>query len=51
MMKLEGALYPWRFRVVVGLLVSLVLAICWRIVDLQVVDHTFLKEQIGRAHV
>lgn len=45
MMKLEGALYPWRFRVVVGLLVSLVLAICWRIVDLQVVDHTFLKEQ------
>ncbi|OCR25436.1 cell division protein [Pseudomonas syringae] len=45
MMKLEGALYPWRFRVVVGLLVILVLAICWRIVDLQVVDHTFLKEQ------
>jgi cell division protein FtsI (penicillin-binding protein 3) len=45
MMKLEGALYPWRFRVVVGLLVMLVLAICWRIIDLQVVDHTFLKEQ------
>lgn len=45
MMKLEGALYPWRFRVVVGLLVLLVLAICWRIVDLQVIDHTFLKEQ------
>lgn len=45
MMKLEGALYPWRFRVVVGLLVLLVLAICWRIIDLQVIDHTFLKEQ------
>lgn len=45
MMKLEGALYPWRFRLVVGLLVLLVLAICWRIVDLQVIDHTFLKEQ------
>ena len=45
MMKLEGALYPWRFRVVVGLLVILVLAICWRIIDLQVIDHTFLKEQ------
>jgi cell division protein FtsI (penicillin-binding protein 3) len=45
MMKLEGALYPWRFRVVVGLLLALVAAICWRIVDLQVVDHTFLKEQ------
>ncbi|WP_193551488.1 peptidoglycan D,D-transpeptidase FtsI family protein [Pseudomonas ovata] len=44
-MKLEGALYPWRFRVVVGLLVLLVLAICWRIVDLQVIDHTFLQEQ------
>lgn len=45
MMKLDGALYPWRFRVVVGLLLALVAAICWRIVDLQVVDHTFLKEQ------
>ncbi|MDB6049855.1 MAG: peptidoglycan glycosyltransferase [Pseudomonas sp.] len=45
MMKLEGALYPWRFRVVVGLLAVMVSAICWRIVDLQVVDHKFLKEQ------
>jgi cell division protein FtsI (penicillin-binding protein 3) len=45
MMKLEGALYPWRFRVVVGLLMLLVAAICWRIIDLQVIDHTFLKEQ------
>lgn len=45
MMKLDGALYPWRFRVVVGLLLALVAAICWRIIDLQVIDHTFLKEQ------
>ncbi len=45
MMKLEGALYPWRFRVVVGLLAIMVAAICWRIIDLQVVDHKFLKEQ------
>jgi cell division protein FtsI (penicillin-binding protein 3) len=45
MMKLDGALYPWRFRVVVGLLMLLVAAICWRIIDLQVIDHTFLKEQ------
>jgi cell division protein FtsI (penicillin-binding protein 3) len=45
MMKLEGALYPWRFRVVVGLLAIMVGAICWRIIDLQVVDHKFLKEQ------
>ena len=31
MMKLEGALYPWRFRVVIGLLALMVGAICWRI--------------------
>ena len=45
MMKLEGALYPWRFRVVLGLLALMVGAICWRIVDLQVVDRDFLKGQ------
>ena len=45
MMKLEGALYPWRFRVVVGLLGIMVGAICWRIIDLQVIDHDFLKGQ------
>nr|GFD61247.1 hypothetical protein [Tanacetum cinerariifolium] len=45
MMKLEGALYPWRFRVVVGLLSIMVLAISYRIVDLQVIDHRFLIEQ------
>ncbi|WP_430492101.1 peptidoglycan D,D-transpeptidase FtsI family protein [Pseudomonas fulva] len=44
-MKLEGALYPWRFRVVVGLLALMVGAICWRIIDLQVVDRDFLKGQ------
>ncbi len=45
MMKLEGALYPWRFRVVIGLLALMVGAICWRIIDLQVVDRDFLKGQ------
>jgi len=45
MMKLEGALYPWRFRVVIGLLAIMVGAICWRIIDLQVVDRAFLKGQ------
>ncbi len=45
MMKLEGALYPWRFRVVIGLLAVMVGAICWRIIDLQVVDRDFLKGQ------
>lgn len=45
MMKLEGALYPWRFRVVIGLLAVMVGAIAWRIIDLQVVDRDFLKGQ------
>ncbi|CAG8867041.1 Peptidoglycan D,D-transpeptidase FtsI [Pseudomonas fluorescens] len=45
MMKLKGALYPWRFRVVIGLLALMVGAICWRIIDLQVVDRDFLKGQ------
>ena len=45
MMKLEGALYPWRFRVVIGLLAIMVGAIGWRIIDLQVVDRDFLKGQ------
>jgi cell division protein FtsI (penicillin-binding protein 3) len=47
MMKLEGALFPWRFRVVVGLLSVMVAAICWRIVDLQVIDHR-LPQGAGR---
>ena len=45
MMKLEGALFPWRFRLVLGLLGIMVAAIAWRIVDLQVIDHDFLKGQ------
>ncbi|WP_454870709.1 peptidoglycan D,D-transpeptidase FtsI family protein [Pseudomonas lini] len=44
-MKLEGALFPWRFRLVVGLLGIMVAAIAWRIIDLQVVDRVFLKGQ------
>lgn len=45
MIKLEGALYPWRFRVVIALLAIMVGAIAWRIIDLQVVDRDFLKGQ------
>lgn len=45
MMKLEGALYPWRFRLVIGLLALMVGAIAWRIIDLQVVDRDFLIGQ------
>ncbi|MDM8347562.1 penicillin-binding protein 2 [Pseudomonas sp. sp1636] len=42
-MRLEGALYPWRFRLVLLLLALMVGAIVWRMVDLHVVDHDFLK--------
>ena len=45
MKNLNGALYPWRFRVAVGLLLVMVSAIVWRIVDLHVIDHDFLQEQ------
>ncbi|NNT94282.1 penicillin-binding protein 2 [Stutzerimonas nitrititolerans] len=44
-MKLKGALYPWRFRIVLALLALMVGAIAWRIVDLQVLDQEFLKGQ------
>ena len=45
MIKLEGALYPWRFRVVLALLALLVGAIASQIIYLQVIDHDFLKGQ------
>ncbi|MBO3277620.1 peptidoglycan D,D-transpeptidase FtsI family protein [Pseudomonas schmalbachii] len=45
MKNLDGALYPWRFRLVIGLLLTMVAAIVWRIVDLHVIDHDFLKGQ------
>ncbi|MEA1607514.1 peptidoglycan D,D-transpeptidase FtsI family protein [Pseudomonas spirodelae] len=43
MIGLEGALYPWRFRLVLLLLALMVGAIAWRIVDLQVFDQRFLQ--------
>ena len=43
MIGLEGALYPWRFRLVLVLLALIVGAIAWRMLDLQVLDHDFLK--------
>lgn len=45
MMKLKGALYPWRFRLVLALLALMTAAIVWRIIDLQVIDHDFLQGQ------
>ncbi|NMY62954.1 penicillin-binding protein 2 [Pseudomonas sp. WS 5018] len=44
-MSLQGAFYPWRFRIVLALLALLVGVIAWRIVDLQVMDQGFLKGQ------
>jgi cell division protein FtsI (penicillin-binding protein 3) len=44
-MRLEGALYPWRFRIVLAILALMVGAIAWRIADLQVLDQGFLKGQ------
>ncbi|MEN2504894.1 peptidoglycan D,D-transpeptidase FtsI family protein [Stutzerimonas stutzeri] len=44
-MTIKGALYPWRFRIVLALLALLVGVIAWRIVDLQVMDQGFLKGQ------
>jgi cell division protein FtsI (penicillin-binding protein 3) len=43
MMKLEGALYPWRFRLVLLLLALMVAVIAARIFELHVFDHDFLK--------
>src|SRR5690606_25750582 len=43
MIGLEGALYPWRFRLVLALLALLIAALAWRMLDLQVLDHDFLK--------
>lgn len=43
MIGLEGALYPWRFRLVLALLALMAGAIAWRMLDLQVLDHDFLK--------
>ncbi|MHA6638565.1 peptidoglycan D,D-transpeptidase FtsI family protein [Stutzerimonas frequens] len=44
-MTIKGALYPWRFRIVLTLLSLLVGVIAWRIVDLQVMDQAFLQGQ------
>ena len=49
MMSLQGALYPWRFRIVLALLALLVGVIARRIVDLQVMDQGFLKARATRA--
>ncbi|MDR6355221.1 cell division protein FtsI/penicillin-binding protein 2 [Pseudomonas psychrotolerans] len=36
---------PWRFSLIIGLLLTMVATIVWRIVDLHVIDRAFLKGQ------
>lgn len=45
MIRLQGAVYPWRFRLVLLVLGLMVAAIAWRIVDLHVMDRDFLRNQ------
>lgn len=45
MMRLQGAAFPWRLRIVLGLMALMSGAIVWRIIDLQVVDRAFLQNQ------
>ena len=45
MIRLEGALYPWRFRLVLALFAFLVVALVGYIVKLQVLDRDFLQKQ------
>ena len=44
-LKPNGSLHPWRFRVVIGVLAVCSALIAWRIVELQVMDGGFLKNQ------
>lgn len=37
--------YPWRFRLVVLLVLFLSLVLCWRILSLQLADNPFLRQQ------
>lgn len=41
----NGSLYPWRFRLVIGMLTLCSLAVSWRIVELHVLDEGFLRNQ------
>ncbi len=49
--KPNGSLYPWRFRLVIGLLALCCVAVSWRIVELHVLDEGFLKNQGDKRSV
>jgi len=50
-LKPNGSLHPWRFRLVISLLALCCALISWRIVDLQVVDRDFLKDEGDKRSV
>ncbi|TVP88469.1 MAG: penicillin-binding protein 2 [Pseudomonadaceae bacterium] len=53
MIRLPGAgsRYPWRFRLVAGFLLVAAALICWRIVELHVLDEGFLRTQGDKRSV
>ena len=50
-LKPNGSLYPWRFRLVVGVLGLCCVAVGWRIAELHVLDEGFLKSQGDKRSV
>ena len=49
--KSNGSLYPWRFRLVISMLLLCSVAVCWRIVELHVLDEGFLRNQGDKRSV
>ena len=43
MMKFDQAQFPVRLQIIVGGLLLLVAVVVWRIIDLHIFDHDFLK--------
>ena len=50
-LKSNGSLYPWRFRLVIGLLGLCCAAVVWRIAELHVLDEGFLRSQGDKRSV
>lgn len=40
---MDVAAYPWRFKLVLGVLLCAVALLIWRVIDLQILDHEFLS--------
>lgn len=40
---MDVAAYPWRFKLVLGVLLCAVALLIWRVIDLQIMDHEFLS--------